>query len=303
MLEDFKKLKTKLKFINGKYARPILKHIEVTPHGLTCTDLETSIFIKDTFNLAVGYQHIDTLGLAPSIPQDSFPQDSFPLISFDVDAPEDHVTVKLHDLFYCSKFASNDETRLHLNCVAFDSGHMIGIDGHTMRTFPTTTLSESYLIPRTSLKVLEGLIKGYKVKGDVTIIFKEGHAFINTDFFTFKARLIQREFPKWKLVVPKKFANILTLSNIPKYSAIKPLLNKRTNAVHIICENEKLSLVIPGHELSFDLGTYLGKDFIIGINMAYLERACNGQSTVEFKFNNELSPLLINEAIVMPLKV
>lgn len=289
-------LKTKLAFIK-KSPRPILGYVEVNDKGLTCTDLETYVCIKDSMGLAHGYQKLDTIGLVPSIQSDDYP-----LTDFNIEAPRDHVTVKLDELFYCLKFASSDETRLHLNGVAFDNGHMVAIDGHTLKVYKSKELSESYIVPRTSLKVLEGLVKAYKIKGEITISFDDAFAIIHTEHFKFKARLIKREFPKWSGAVPAKFTQDLMLTNLPALKDIKPLLNAKTNAVHIVCVDKKLSLKFPDHDNSYDLGEYNGDDFKIGINMKYVDRACNGEKTVNLKFNQAMAAIEINKAIVMPLK-
>lgn len=290
-------LKSKLSFIKKRGVRPILGNVKISKDGLTCTDLETYLFIKESYGLKEGFQGLEVLGLVPSVSDIDYPT-----IDFNIDNPADHVTVKLEDLFYCNKFASSDETRLYLNCVAFDNSHMVGINGHIMKTYKTKELSKSYLIPKTSLKILEALTKTYKIKGMVTISFDSDFATIHTEFFKFKARLIQREFPKWQSVVPAKYLQSVKLSGIPKMSLVKPLLNKSTKAVKIECLEGKILLSVPNHDLKFNLGTH-ESDFCIGVNMEYLETASNGLNTVELKFNNSLSPLLINEAIVMPLRV
>jgi DNA polymerase III sliding clamp (beta) subunit (PCNA family) len=292
-------LKTKLNYLK-KNKRPILNMVQVTVDGLQCTDLETDIKIKNTFSLNQGLQKLDSLGLLPSS-NDMI--NEYPELFLKTDYSRDTVTVKIDDLFYCAKFASNDETRLYLNCVAFDSGYMVGIDGHTMKTYKTKKLDESYLIPRTSLKVLDGLIKGYKIKGDITFNFDDSFAYVDNEFFSFKSRLIKREFPKWQTVVPAKYKYNLLMSDLPSLKTIKPLLNPKTNIVHVTSVNKKLSLVIPNQDLSYPIGEYQGDDFTLGVNMTYLERACNGEKLVCLKFNNELAPLEINNAIVMPIKV
>jgi DNA polymerase III sliding clamp (beta) subunit (PCNA family) len=150
---------------------------------------------------------------------------------------------------------------------------------------------------------LEGLIKGYKIKNDITFKFYDSFAYADNEFFSFKARLIQREFPKCKSVVPVKFQYNFLMSDLPSLKTIKPLLNPKTSMVKIVSLNKKLMLTIPSQELSYPIGEYQGEDFELGVNMNYLERACNGEKLVCLKFNNSLGPLEINKAIVMPLKI
>lgn len=290
-------LKSKLSFIKKRGVRPILGNVQITKDGLTCTDLESYVFVKSNYGLNEGFQGIEVLGLVPSVSDIDYPA-----IDFDINYNKEHVTVKLDELFYCNKFASDDETRLYLNCVAFDNSHMVGINGHILKSYKTKELTGSYLVPRTSIKVLEGLIKAYKMKGSIDIYFESDFAIIDTEYFKFKARLIQREFPKWQSVVPAKYLQTVKLSGIPKLSVVKPLLNKSTKAVKIECIDGKILLSITGHDLKFNLGTH-DSDFSLGINMSYLDITCNGKESVELKFNNSLVPLLINDAIVMPLKL
>lgn len=292
-------LKSKLSYLK-KNKWPILNMIQVLPDGLQCSDLETDIEIKNNYGLSEGLQKLDTLGLLPS---DKSLESEFPPLFITNNHARDNVTVKLDDLFYCLKFASSDETRLYLNCVAFDNSAMVAIDGHTLKSFKTKELSESYLIPKTSLKVLEGLIKGFKIKETITFSFDDSFAYSDNEFFSFKARLIKREFPKWTSVIPVKFQNNFLMTDLPSLKTIKPLLNPKTSMVKIVSINKKLSLVIPEQDLNYPIGEYQGENFQLGINMNYLERACNGEKLVCVKFNNELSPLEINNAIVMPMKI
>jgi DNA polymerase III sliding clamp (beta) subunit (PCNA family) len=295
---NLKTLKTKLSFIKKQH-RSNLRLIEVlSGEGMYCTDLETYVHIKDTFGMIDGFQNIETFGILPSVKSDESVSDK----DFTAPKKSEQVTVKLDDLFYCNKFSSSDETRLHLNTVAFDNSNMISINCHVLKKYETKKLKNTYLVPRVSIKILEGLVKSYKIKGDITIKFSSHFAFIDTSHFALKARLINRDFPKWQSVIPTQFKTIVTLNSLPRLVDIKPLLDKRGLSVVIECLDGNITLKIPNHDFSYKIGQH-SEDFRVGFNMGYIELVRNNMADITLKFNNELSACEINNAIVMPLKV
>ena len=127
-MSTLKKVKTVLNFIK-KTKRPILHYVEVKNGEMICTDFDTSIKIKDSFELKEGLQDIATFGLIDSIPFDG----DFPLVDFDINKVDTFTLLSIDKLAYILKFASDDETRLHLCGVAIDyGGHMVACNGHVL---------------------------------------------------------------------------------------------------------------------------------------------------------------------------
>lgn len=297
-------LKTKLRHLKKAY-RPILNHVHISNLGIYCTDLETNILIKNNYGLKEGLKLLDTLSTEIDLPS-NVEISEYPIIDVDKIKGET-ITVKIDDLFRVNQFSSNDETRMFLNCVCFDVDHMVAVDGHKLKAIELDKkLKHSYLVPNTSLKILKGLLGGYKIKDTISFKLSENYAWIDNEFFTMKIRLITREFPKWRTILPKKFEYEFKIDKPIDFKALKPVINKYNK--RIILESVSGTVYLKLDEVKDYQGIIIGtcsssENFIIGVNAEYLDLAANGEKQYSVKFNSSLSPLLINEAIVMPLKV
>lgn len=297
-MSTLKKVKTALNFIK-KTNRPILQYIEVKNGLLTCTDLDTSIKIKDSFELKEGLQDIATFGLTDGLPLD----DDFPLVDFDINKVDTVTLLSIDKLAYIAKFASNDETRIFLNGVAIDSGHMVACSGFVLNCEELDDeIGGSYIMPTTSIKILVKLCKAYGIK-NITIDLDDTFAVIDNVKFTLKMRLIQRQFPKWEALIPNKYANTLKIDTWIDFKKLKPLFE-----IKPMCTIKYINgsiVLIPKHypEKQYVLGKSDEKFDDIGYNPSYLELASNGQKSFEIKYNPGVKPSLVNEAIVMPLKL
>jgi DNA polymerase III sliding clamp (beta) subunit (PCNA family) len=299
---NLKQLKPKLNFI-AKNMRPILTQIKVTKNALECTDLETYVKIKNDYGMSEGLQNYSTLGLVNS----SNDITDYPMTSVDRDH-RDVLNIDMSKLERCLQFASKDETRLYLNGVAVNNGHLVATDGHTMKAYELDTKFEhNYILPSNSLKVLIKLLKGYKLTGLVRLELNEQWATVETAQFTCSMRLIQREYPKWRNIVPTSFNHTIAIDNFDAIKEAAPLFKecKRSFASKMIGENGKVYLSPKNYpDQKFLIGACAVEcDFEMGFNYSYLVRAANKKNQFTFKYNNELAPCEFNEAIVMPLKL
>lgn len=293
-----KTIKPKLNFIR-KQVRPLLCNVKITSDSLECTDLETYVRIKDNFEMQAGLQNFETLGLIDSVEDKD---EQYPAFDFEID-PVESVQIDTTDIVDLLQYASKDETRLHLNCVTVDACSLVACNGHTLKHIDLDQkIDGTYLIPRTALNTVIKICKAYKRTGLTDFHFNEEYAVIDNDDFTIKIRLIQREYVKWSAVVPNKYNYSFNVTDWIDYKELKTLFNKRGackiesiegNAVLTSTEHPNNQYIIGKTKDTFELG----------FNIAYLEIASNGLKEFEIKFNNEVSPILVNNAIIMPLKV
>lgn len=291
---------------NVKYP-PIFQYVKVSNGGIFCTDLETNLVINDAYGLEDGAHNIDTLGLVgPSKAIDLSEYPNFPVNH--VVNPE-RVIVNAENLFFTNKFSSDDETRLYLKSVCFDSGHYVATNGHVMHFFETSEkLKKQYLVSSESLKVLEKMLKFYGLnKSQVTFSFDDSHVYFSCKFFDFSARLISGEYLKWQTILPKKYSHKIELKNVPALKEYKAILS-RSKTVRFDCTAGKITMEIVNPELEekkiFEVGTCdpkLGES--IGFNAEYLSLASNGLKDFSIEFNGPLHAAKINQSIVMPIKL
>lgn len=299
-------LKSNLSFTKSiSKQRPACGVIRVTKDSIEAFDLETYVVIHDTLELEPGYYDIKALGLVGPVSELKEP---FPTNISSKLKEVEKVTLPIEQLFRCNEFSSRDETRRCLNGVAFDDGHIVAVDGHRMIKFETSKkLKNQYIFPRPSLTVLEKFAKSFKVKGDVTVRFGDDFAWVITDKFTLKARLIKREFPRWQTIVPKNYRMSVELKNMPSLKELKPLLSKRTSGIVLTAGCGVVTLTVgdqPKEKFSREVGVWHNQDeFRVGFNMEYLETALDGNTSGVLRINNELSACEVNGCIVMPLKV
>lgn len=287
--------------------RPILSQVYVSGGAIKATDLETSIVIKTAFGLNDGLHVVKTLGLVDGVNDEEliadFPHRLFPA-SF---SESDSFTMNLELIESLLPFASKDETRINLNSIAINDGHFVACDGHTLKAVEIkekATIEGDYVIPRTSMGLLVRLLKKYKIKGDFKCLVDNDYFYLDTDYFTFSARLIQRQYVKWSSVIPKSFSKTATIEQWIDFKELKPLLNTRKSS-RIEFKNGEVTLIIAGYENNkYTLG-YCDKelDDTIGFNLEFLNRAAGKQKVFNFQFNNELAPVMVNNSIIMPLRL
>lgn len=297
---NLKQLKPKLNFI-AKNVRPRLTQIKVNKDSLECHDLETYVKIKNNYGMSEGLQNFKTLGLTNSTND----VDEYPTLNIDRFHTES-LLIDLDKLETCLKFASKDETRLYLNGVAINKSHLVATDGHTLKAYKIDDhLESNYIMPRTSLTVLIKLLKGFKYKGIVRLELNETWASVDNAKFTFSMRLIQREFPNWKNVIPQGYNHIIKIDNFNITKEAKPLFKecKRSNACRMVGSEGSVFLIPRNYPNERFLIGKCDHDFEIGFNYSYLERGADKKNAFTFKYNGDLLPCEFNEAIIMPLKL
>lgn len=268
-------------------------------YELIGTDSETTVKIKDAFNLSDGLHKVATLGLVDS----DRDIEGFPLCDFSGKAV-DKITVLLEDIEMLIKFASDDETRPQLNSAGVNSGHLVATDGVTLHSVKLTKeLKSDYVIPKTSLKILIRLMKAYGRLG-VEIRLNKEFAFIENDDFGLKSRLLDREYPRWLNIVPKSFKDEIEVTSWIDFKELKCVFNKRFTSSIEIRDGEIVFKII-GCDNEYVIGKCdKGLDnIVIGFNVSYIDRVVGKNESFTLKFNNEYQPVMINDSIVMPMRV
>jgi DNA polymerase III sliding clamp (beta) subunit (PCNA family) len=283
-----------------KLSLSILGNVNVTERAMHFTDTDTSIIIKQNFGLKAGLHPIENLGLINEIVEhpNEFPSfNDFMKMSFD-----ESIKIDWKDLIQIVKHSSSDETRLYLQSVAFNQGHLVATNGFHLKAVKLESeLKENYIIRKDSIELLLKFLKGFKIDDEITVMFNANYAVIETNDFIFYMRLIHHDFLRWNAVVPKKTAHKFTIDNFPSIKDYKAFFN-RANASKLLGENNTVYFVIPDTSIKLEIGK-CDHDFTLGFNAKFLDIASEGKKEFQIKYNNNLSPVVVNDCIVMPLKL
>lgn len=291
-----KQIKPIFNFIE-KNTKSMLRNIMVNANGMIAYDFETMILIKDNYGLRHGFQEHSTLGLLDSFTTD---EDDYPLMDLSVEGSK--VTMSLGIIESLLPFASKDETRIFLNGIAINAGHFVATDGCCLKAIKVESELEC-IIPATSLKILVRLLKLYKIKDSFDCSVNDEYFTVSNEHFTFKARLIQRDFAKWQAVIPRAYISEMHIVEWIDYKELKPLFNMKSSC-SLECKEGKVILNIIGRDKSYVVGHCEPEmNEVLGFNVTYIERAAAGSRSFKIKFNNALASTEINEAIVMPLRL
>lgn len=296
---ELKKLQTILTKFTKTNLRPVINAGMVKDGSIFVTDLETNIRIDNT-GLSDGMKDLSVISLTDK----TLDMDvgDFPMLQFD--ESDNHFKVSLVELKELLDHTSTDETRIYLNGVAFIENELVGCNGHVLKVIETEYKNgfESSILPRTSLKIVLDIAKKAKVK-EVIVQVSDSYFTTRIDNVTISGRIITREYPKYKAVIPSKTSKSFDLSELPKLVDIKPLLNPRTHGVIVESKNGNVVLRVKDHDVTFDIGKSVD-EFTLGFNFKYLQLVGNNKTLM---FNNELSPVVIKNGnstnVVMPLKL
>lgn len=295
-MTTIKKMQTALNYIN-KCSRSALQCVEVNGNSLYTNDLETMVTVFSSFGLHDGLYPLKTLDKELLNDQDEMMRTTTGLFS-------ERVTVPVSNLKNAVACTSKDVTRLHLNGLHLKGSDMVATDGYVLRVQELNdTLNESYTLPSTSLNVLLKLCKLYDV-ATVTIELNENFASVLTDYFRVEMRLIQRDYVRYENVIPRKFEHTLKIDNISvtELRKRKKFTDKITRTAVIKISDGDVWLVT-GDRIILIGETDVLQKYELGININYLINALEGKRSFEIKYNNDMSPMLVNETIIMPVRL
>lgn len=284
-----------------KNTRPILRHVLVDDTTVRLTDIDTYIVMHDTFGLAPGFHAIETIGLVG-------PTDAIPLEEYPAAPPSITATIRFEwsqqSISSFLPFTSNDETRLFLMGVAISRGHLVATNGHILKR---QELGESlqdcnYIMPTSSLRLLVRLLKKYKINCDFIVYLDEDFILVSNSCFAFKARLIKREFPNWKAIVPDRFDHELVITDWIDIKELKPLFNKHYG-VTLRAGSGVVVAIIKGHVEEYLVGV-CDKELqaSISFNARYITTCIEKEGTALLQFSSGIAPALLNNNVIMPLR-
>ena len=295
-------LKSTFNFIK-KFPRKLLTRVFVDGTSIMLTDLETIIRIKDNFGLKNGFHEVDTLGLVNNPTTDDIEDYPSHLFEFEFDS-EYSFELSQQKLQSFIPFMSKDETRPMLNSLAINNDHLVATTGFILKFEELEVSTDNeYILPSSSLIILNKLLKKYKIKDDNNIQLNGEYFLVDNKYFTFKSKLILRDYPKWGAIVPSKFNNNFIINKWINIKELKPLFNK-SNAIEIKLEHGNVNLRIKKYDAVYKIGECDPNiDFTFGFNAKLLDHCLNSAGDNLVKYNNEYAPFLINNNIGMPLKL
>jgi DNA polymerase-3 subunit beta len=225
---------------------------------------------------------------------------------------------------------SSDETRVFLTgiflqvqegklrSVAIDGHRMALLDLKMMDKYPAP-LKDGIIIPRKGINEFKKMADSIP-DGDINIYIDDSFLYleVNSDY-VMNIRLISREYPKYRSVIPVKTQYHFSIDREHILNAVKRiriLSNEKTNGIKMLVNQKNLTLSTNhpslGQATEVIQIDYSGKDMDIGFNAKYLldtlQVLPNGK--INFEFNNELSPIIIKSpqdenflGVIMPLKI
>jgi DNA polymerase III sliding clamp (beta) subunit (PCNA family) len=287
------------RIVGGKYTRPVLSKILSDGQNLSVTDLETFIILKG-FDMPKGLLDLESLGITNKVSE--LEVSEYPVFPSFKEGNKLTVSIKHIEMLLDS--ASTDETRLCLNGIAWIDSDLVSVDGHILTRIEgqNKNTKDSSIMPRTSIKELVNLCKKFKLS-EVTIHVDDSFFRVDNEYFTLMGRIIAREFPKYKTVIPVKTSHEMTINNLVKLKDIKDILN-RNKSVRLESQSERVNLIVDGTDFIKEVGIGEFKQ-PVGFNLKYLEFLVELDN--KLMFNNELSPFMVTKEnitrIAMPLKV
>lgn len=296
---ELKKLSGILSFTKSMSCQA-LRNAQVRGGKLHATDLTTFLTIKNFCGLSDGYYLASDL----KVKRLDETVGEFPMFDAYLSAKE-MISIEVKTLETFMLHASNDLTRIYLNTVVFDKDTIVATNGYHLKHSPLKDkLENTYLVPTCSLKVLVNLAKAYKLKS-LAIGFDGCHAVIDTENFRLVSKLCPHDYLRYQAVIPRKTAHTMQIVDMVNFKALKPFIDKKTNACKLVSENGTVTFEIPNNDIKVPVGHSDRLDkFEVGFNFKYLEICCEKMKAFTVKYNNELSPVVIDDnRIIMPIKL
>lgn len=261
--------------------------------------------------------------------------EDFPELNFSLnDTQNNNIKISGNDLLeYISRtsFAmSNDETRLFLNGIFFQSANnkfrAVAIDGHRLamldkeQSFENNkNIEKGIIVPRKGVYELKKIAE--QAKEEIINLDFDG-SFLTASLgenYQLMIRLVAREYPNYKAVIPSK---TLFKAKVDKQKLqdstkrIKILSNETTKGIKLILDDSKVTLMASNDNLGtakdvLDID-YNGDKIEVSLNARYILEALSGieSDQVTLELSNSLSPVVFKDenlndymAIIMPLRI
>lgn len=235
----------------------------------------------------------------------------------------------LTDMIDRTQFAvSTDATRYHLNGVYFEHiekniMRMTATDGHRLSFVDSEALQKvpelkrGIIIPKKGLVELRHLLED--CDGTVGLAFERGYIFAQIrDTYLF-IRLIDGEYPDYRLVIPKNTDRVVKLDTATFTAALKVvslMANEKSKGVKLSLQKGSLQISSSNPEMGegsdeIDVD-YVGEPMEIGFNSKYLLEYLSVTSSdkIELHLKDRLSPGILSGMgesnqtyVIMPMRI
>lgn len=260
----------------------------------------------------------------------SLSADEYPALpSFEDKTYSDARVEALVDMIDRTAFAvSTDATRYHLNGVFFEHlensvMRMTATDGHRLSFVDQEVflkmpeLKRGIIIPKKGLMELRKLLND--TSSTIGLSFERGYVFAKMDGLYMFVRLIDGEYPDYRLVIPKQTDKLVKLDREVFHSALKRvslLAHEKSKGVKLALQSGSLTISSSNpdmgearEELDID---YAGDAIEIGFNSRYLLEclAVVEAEQLEFHLKDRLSPGILrgngqqnHTYVIMPMRI
>lgn len=260
----------------------------------------------------------------------SLSADEYPsLPSFEDKTYLEGKTGELADMIDRTHFAvSTDATRYHLNGVFFEHlensmMRMTATDGHRLSFvdhevfLKMPELKRGVIIPKKGLSELRKMIS--EGSSSVGLSFERGYIFARSNGSYLFIRLIDGEYPDYRLVIPKVTDKVIKLDHEAFNSALKRvslLAHEKSRGVKLSLQTGTLTITSSNPDMGeareeMDV-EYSGEPLEIGFNSKYLLECMSvmKKEKVEFLLKDRLSPGILRESgdqshtyVIMPMRI
>lgn len=260
-----------------------------------------------------------------SLSADEFP----PLPSFEEKAYFEARIESLAEMIDKTQFAvSTDATRYHLNGVFFEhieNGvmRMTATDGHRLSFVDSEVflkmpeIKRGMIIPKKGLMELRKLIA--EGGSSVGLAFERGYVFAKLNGSYLFIRLIDGEYPDYRLVIPKSTDRVVRMERETFNSALKRvslLAHEKSRGVKLSLMNGQVVISSSNPDMGeareeIDV-EYAGDAMDIGFNSKYLLECLSVMNSekLEFHFKDRLSPGIMRGVgaqnhtyVIMPMRI
>ncbi len=208
--------------------------------------------------------------------------------------------------------AKNDSDELELRCVATD-GHRLALSSCVSSDL--TKEIEGVIIPRKTINEIRKIIEDEET---IKISLSKSKIKVQCSNCTIISKLIDGQFPEYNQVVPKNNDKIINISKNTIFNAVdrvSTIANDKHRTVKLTLDNGKILLQVSSSDGGFADEEveveFQGDKIEAGFNSRYLLEIINqvGCDSIDMKFNDNFSPVIINSSslkglyVIMPVRV
>ncbi len=233
------------------------------------------------------------------------PSEDFPLLNFE----------NTHNLFTIPAKVIQEILN---KAIATDGYRLVKLNFENLIKDKNVILEDGIILPRKGINELKKLVDS-NPHSDLKISLDESFIYINTDNYSLSIRLIAREFPNYKAVIPTKTLYELKIQKnelIEALKRIKIMTSEKSSEVKLYLDKTTMLLLTTDSTLGEAVEKinidYSGPNIETKFNAKYFLEMLTviDEDTVQIQFNNETSPFIVCSpnkkeftGIIMPMKL